>query len=509
MEVFFKDSKDGNLTCSLGSINLHSSFNPLKEAERFIDLLSVSYSPSHIIITGACLGYVEPYLRSRFPQAKIISIQYSKEFSKYEGKWDKAFIFTEQSDINLINEELFSFIGEEKLFSTYFISWKASEKAWPDLASTLWASFKDLLGKAESVISTRAYFNKRWFKNSINFFTNANKICQPEKTDKAVIITASGPSLASTLPFLKENRDSYILLSASSSILPLLKNGIIPDFCISTDGGWWAKKHLEPLLRINKAIPLIIPPEAAVPKKILSTMPLVPLSYGDFPDKYLFDATKTPFIKGTRNGTVSGSAALLALSMTSGPVFFCGLDLAISNKYQHTQPNALELINSQKDKRTSPLETRCASSSLSGSSSLSIYRNWFSSRDNKFYERIFRLVTEKDKLESIPRMKDIYIEKTGKKLFPEFTCKAAIKLKEVQIDPKENERNVYHLIKKIKAQIETNPESPYNYEWYKLAALKDVIKLERTGDKTITNEIKEKTINLLDELISKKQKEDK
>ncbi len=503
MDVTFKNSKDGNLTCTKGNISLHSSFNPIKEAERFVESISSSFLPSYIVMTGSCLGYASSFLRQRFPAAKLVSIQYSKSFAEYDDKWDKAFVLDEDSDAKLLEEELFSVIGEEKLFSTLFISWKPSEKAWPDLASSLWKSFKELLSKAESIISTRNYFNKRWFINSVKFFIKTQKICLPQKTDKPIIVTASGPSLASAMPFLKENRGAYILLSASSSLLPLLENDIIPDFCISTDGGWWAKKHLEPLLRKNISIPLIIPPEAASPGAILSNIPIVPLNYGDFPGSLFFQATDMPYVMGERNGTVSGTAAVLALSMTSGNVFFCGLDLAVSKQYQHTQPNALEIINSQKDDRLHPLETRCASSSFSGSASLSIYRNWFATRGDSFYKRVFRLVTANDNLEQIPHLQDIFIDKTSACLFQNISLNKSCERKEITLDTGKNESEVFQMLKKIKDEIETKPETPYNYEWYKMAALKDVIQAERTGDKTVLDDIHKKTIQFLDEAISK------
>ncbi len=466
-------------------------------------MIDVSYLPSHIIITGPCIGYTEHFLRERFPQSQIISIQYSDQFNKYNSKWDKSFLFTEGSDVNIVSDELFSLIGEEKLFSTLFLSWKPSEKAWPELASKLWTSFKDLLAKAESIISTRNYFNKPWFINTLNFFTSIQNICHPQLTDKPIIITASGPSLSSALLFLKKNRQSYILLSASSSILPLIENGIIPDYCISTDGGWWAKKHLEPLLRKGISIPLIVPPEAAVPKEILSFMPIIPMSYNDFPDNLFFKQTGIPFIAGERNGTVSGTAALLALSITSGKVFFCGLDLSSAKEYQHTQPNALELINSKNDCRIKTLETRCSAASLPGNKALTIYRNWFASRNDTFYNRVSRLVTKRDKLAKIPHMDDIFIDENPTDLFPVTSGSSSLVTNKIKIKKSKIAKDIYHLLKNVKDEIETNPEKTYNYDWYRMAALKDLIHEERSGKKTISPEIIKKTRVFLDEAISK------
>ena len=89
-----------------------------------------------------------------------------------------------------------------------------------------------------------------------------------------------------------------------------------------------------------------------------------------------------------RNGTVSGTAADIALKITSGNVFFCGLDLANSNGFSHTEPNELENYNSTGDFRFSTKETRIVSGNFS-SGALNLYRDWFSSYD--FKNRLFRL----------------------------------------------------------------------------------------------------------------------
>ena len=507
MEILLTHSRNGSLSCSKDSISLHSTFNPEKEAERFVSLLEVSYNPSFIIITGPCLGYTEPFLRKRFPKSTIISIQYSSEFEEYSKRWDYSFYLQKITDADILCDNLFSLIGEEKLFSTFFISWKPSEKAWPEPAASLWIAFKNLLTKAESIISTRDYFNRRWFLNTIRFFCSVKKVSLPpsKRTDKPIIITASGPSLYNSLSFLKKHRKTFLLMAVSSSILPLIENDIKPDFCITTDGGWWAKKHLEPLIRNGISVPIIAAPESSIPSEILNNGTIIPLSYSDFPDNNLFKVTSIPHLFGERNGTVSGTAAMLALTLTSGKIFFCGLDLASSKEYQHTQPNALELINSLSDDRLKTIETRCVPSSFQNSTSLGIYRNWFSSRNENFYNRVFRLVTAKDNLEPIPRLHDIYIDSEIPKCFINDTTENQY-ADSIEVLPGNNAKLIFDFLIETKHEIETTGKNEYNENWYKMAALKEIILSERKGCNTISTDIQEKASNLLDEgiLIAKK-----
>ena len=59
------------------------------------------------------------------------------------------------------------------------------------------------------------------------------------------MIIASGPSLQVALSSIRKNQASYFLIVLSSAIKCCFENNIIPDLCISTDGGYWAKEHLK------------------------------------------------------------------------------------------------------------------------------------------------------------------------------------------------------------------------------------------------------------------------
>ncbi|SFC24688.1 6-hydroxymethylpterin diphosphokinase MptE-like protein [Pseudoalteromonas denitrificans] len=50
-----------------------------------------------------------------------------------------------------------------------------------------------------------------------------------DKTSKPVFICANGPSLDSSIAFLKENRDKYHLFSCGSALYPLYKAGLTPE----------------------------------------------------------------------------------------------------------------------------------------------------------------------------------------------------------------------------------------------------------------------------------------
>lgn len=413
MELQFLPAKNGQTTCTADGRFLHSSYNPEMEAVRFAQSVPHSFEPAAIIVLGACLPFCAAPLRAQFPAAKLIAVQFDRRFSQFSDGWDSVFYISTEDENSQIRfeTELFNLLGEEKLVTSQFVSWKASEAVWPECSRIAWEAVKSCMEKAQSVLTTRNWFNVRWYKNTVRSLSSIKKFCIPEKTDAPVLITASGPSLSKTLPFIRKNRNCFILIAASSSITTLLSNDIVPDFCISTDGGWYATRHLRAYLTDPrlKNVPLIISAESAVPSSLFSQVPFVLLSYGDAVETILSEQIEAPSVKGLRNGTVSGTAASFAASLTSGKVYICGLDLAPGKGFQHTEPNENDVPLFTGQTRINTLETTQASSRFA-SGSLVLYREWFSSQNKEFTSRVFRLLSQEEPLEKLGTMEDVYFE---------------------------------------------------------------------------------------------------
>lgn len=387
MNVVFTKSANGEATCNYNSIRLHSAYNPGQEALRFVQSVKCNFKPNYIIVTGPALSYTAVYLKEEFPYAKVIGIHYCDDFKMTDKLWDNTFYYSKSSAVTL-SEQLFSYLGEDGIVSSLFISWKPSEKAFPDEYKNVWLEIRSAIIKSRNVLATRSFFAKRWVKNTIRFSLFVNETCYFQKGTSPILVCASGPSLKTSLPYIKTYREKFFLIAVSSAMSPLLYNGIIPDLCVSCDGGFWAKKHISYTLKAHPEIPLALSPESAVFQSILKHSSIVPLSYGDGISEDFFKEFQISGTRAYRNGTVSGTAAQLALSLTNGNVYFCGLDLASSKGYAHTQPNELEKTNELYDCRLVTKETRITPSTFK-SPSLVIYQNWFAS--SSFGNRLFRL----------------------------------------------------------------------------------------------------------------------
>lgn len=378
-EIAFSETKPGLKTCTVNNIHLHSKYDPEKEGLRFAESITADFIPKIIVIVEPALSYCLPYLRKLFPDTKLVCLRFADFFNDYNKNWDLVINYRS------IDTLLYT-LGEENILRTLFINWVPSTKAFPNETEYTWNGIKALVKNAADILATRSFFGLRWIKNSLKFclFCSNNKTIK--KGSSPILIAASGPSLETSLDEIKKHRNKFFLIALSSAYSVLQSAKITPDMCISTDGGFWAKKHLG-----KCSVPLVLSAESAVPSSILKKSEIIPIKYGDGIESFLLDKCGFNPITGKRNGTVSGTAAELALEITSGPVFACGLDLSVNPKgHQHSRPNNLESINELKDFRIVTKEQRHYPGQLK-SPALEIYENWFSNRDKNFTDRFFRL----------------------------------------------------------------------------------------------------------------------
>lgn len=399
--IYFEKAKNGSPTCRTEGQYLHSKYNPQDEAEKFIQSLRPDFNPFCIIIAGPCLSYCIEPLQKRFASVPLYAVQYASRFTEKtedialprSAVWNAVFC-TEQKNAHQLAEHMFDVLGEQLIFGAFFAAWPPAERIFADQSGIFWQAVKLMLQKSRDVLATRAFFSRTWLKNTVRFFIRARHICGIEKGEKPVLAAASGPSLQTSIPYIKKYRNSFFLLGLSSAVPALAENGIYPDLCISTDGGFYAEAHLrilEKLFAQGISLPLAVSAESRINSPLSEHLPLIPLCYGDGIESLLFDYCGIPAVHALRNGSVSGTAAGLALSLTSGPVYFCGLDLESGSGYKHTQPNMLEKNDELGDNR---LRTQLSRLSVPSDGALDIYRAWFSSRSEAFSKRLFRLCVQ-------------------------------------------------------------------------------------------------------------------
>ncbi len=402
MQLRFSKAKDGTQTFNVDGVFFHSTYSPLKEAERFIQNINFTFTPDYIFFIEPGLNFYNSFIKEKFPETKIICIRLFEQPLGDEDTWDYLIKY---SDIPNFKSYLINNFGEEKLLSSSIIFSKQAESLFKDQIFKIIEQYKLALEDSKTLLVTRQYFEKKWLINCCNFIKYASNFYEIKKRSSLpVVVCASGPSLELCIKILKAAEKKIFILCLSSATCVLLQNGIIPDLILSTDGGWWAGEHLK-LLKQYKNIPIALPCEAFIPKTILKNNSIIPLRYDDsssFISSEILSNSNIPSTSAFRNPTVSGTALFLAQSITDNKVFFCGLDLKAGKGYQHTKPNEIEKDNSNKDSRIKTIETRISYSRYN-SDSLNIYREWFCQLND--IDKVYRIIDSNQS--QLGKMKDI------------------------------------------------------------------------------------------------------
>ena len=428
MALEFFLAKNSMKSARANGVALHSAYNPEVEGQRFAQSLKLDFNPKFIVIMEGALSYCAPFIKKIYNGAKVGCVRFSPAFSESDKEWDFVLCLNNNGADGFegrpLSSRLFDLMGEEGLFQSAFFDWKPSADAWPNESKSAWEQTKEALEKAKAVLATREHFGKRWLKNKVAFFSRIQKTLWLKKTSVPVLICASGPSLEEALPAIKAARKKIFLCALSSSATVLARFGLEADLCMSCDGGWWAKKHLDIFRKRLLNCPLALATEAALPACLFNTKTIVPLCYDDDAlSKELFDALGVGCLFARRNGTVSGSALELFKSLSDGPIFFAGLDMQASKTRGHARPNALQTESEAKDFRLFPKATRAARSALKNEA-LEIYASWFSSFPLKD-ERVFRIKGREPFKRRLGSIADISAEDFLKKLEGQKDCESA------------------------------------------------------------------------------------
>lgn len=435
LNIEFFNAKNNSQTCRIDNVLLHSAYNPENEAKKIIESLNCGFVPKFFLIFEPGLNYVSQFIKNLYPDSKICIIRYSAHFNEYNSFSDKT-IYYDPDNIIKFKNEINSFFGEDGILYTQFVQIQSTAKVFFEQSESVWRIIKECVELAQTILNTNGFFAKRWLHNSISFLHFLKNAYLIKKGNSDILITASGISLENSIKQIKRIRNEIFLIAVSSSLSPLLNSNIIPDLVISTDGGFWAKKHLNALLS-HPEIPVAISAESNCHKKILQQNRIIPLYYSDGTGSSLLKHFDIPCMKAARNGTVSGTAIELALSLTDGNIFICGLDLAGSESFQHTNPNEIELDNCSKDIKIHNSETRQTTSRFN-SGSLKIYEKWFTDSSERFYERVFRLSDNFKYSNKLGKIQDLCFNdiKTSKGEKPVFVFQKEINIKENDIQHK-------------------------------------------------------------------------
>jgi hypothetical protein len=385
---------------------LHSRYNPQAEAVRYIDSLNLKSGIECFILIEPGLGYIIPVLREKFKNSKIIALHAESGFPPMPEGVPALNGANETSVQDFLERE----VPEIDASMIRVIEWRPSLDFYKEAYVNLLSQTVEFIKRLDAGKRTSSVFGRRWVKNFFRNLGNIEKVLLYRETQSPVIITGSGPSLEKAIPVIRRMADYSLIIAASSSLMALFHGGISADIVIATDGGPWALRHIYPFFR-NKSQTR----ESAIAANLCAALPSqcanIPrliLNDGSFWQSAVLRGISLPSVIIPQRGTVTASAAELALLLTRGNIYLAGTDLSVGGIRSHARPYAFDHLLEDCACRLAPVysKTFIRSNMIKEGGGLKIYAAWFKNQLASWPKRIFSLGANHDIFESPPRMEN-------------------------------------------------------------------------------------------------------
>jgi len=356
-EFLISDTKNGFKTLSIldnrtgKEVKLHSSYDPVKEADRSIDAFDKGRS-SIIAVSGVALGYHIVSLKKKYPDVKIIAIEKESEIIRlcrkyYPESLDEIAIIGPDTDPeNILGTiELSGFKG-----IAHYIH-KPTYQLNPEFYEGIISNIKLYISSRISDLLTRFEFEEKWVQNifkNIKHMENSTSVSKLFGKFRGLpgVIVSAGPSLKHSIADLKKIQNSAVIIAVDTSLKILAKHNIIPHFVLTLDAQKYSLKHFT---GVHSGNTILIADMVSCPsilntftgRKIISTT-----------SKYYQNAEgltvreTTPGIDWIEKktgplgdvqsgGSVATSAFDLLLNMGCNPIILTGQDLAYTGREYH------------------------------------------------------------------------------------------------------------------------------------------------------------------------------
>ncbi len=334
-------ARSGELTLYLNGKSIHSSYDPVAEANTFLKQQNYIRNPYLFILIGPGLGYLKASITNTYPDANIFSIYLDKEIFNLSIKTGINWFYGSKTNLSSM---LSNFIPDFQLLETTILKWIPCTSKYPERTKNIDSIIHQFFLERKGSIFTTGGFGKTWLRNINLNILKKRKLLSINNFDSPVIITASGPSLNDSIVLLKKYRNKFVLAALSSSLTALNNAGILPDFIFHTDPGYWAKEHLKSIG--NCTIPIIMPLTSSFHSSLKN--PIILINQCSYVEKIILNEN---YIKIPSHGTVAGTAYLFFRQLSNNPIIFAGLDLCYNDLQQHVIPHSFDVIFDLKQNR--------------------------------------------------------------------------------------------------------------------------------------------------------------
>lgn len=241
--ISFKISKDNLKIPIINNTALHSTYYPLKEAER----IEFNKDQKELCIA---IGFGAGYHLTKIASFNkmILAIPVDLGLLKEVLTEVDISIWFKDNNFKIINhDELLKYFDFFKYNSYSFLVHPVLEKLYNSKVIEIIKSISTQIKPVMIEVNTQRKFGKIWldniFKNIIHFFESHFDF-EPLTIDKKpILVTGAGPSLFQNIEMIKHHRDGLFIASTDTSLKILSKYKISPDLVFSFDAQHYSYLH--------------------------------------------------------------------------------------------------------------------------------------------------------------------------------------------------------------------------------------------------------------------------
>lgn len=332
---------------------LHSRRDPMEEAKRFVSS-HTDGTEQIVAVVGFGLGYhIEELLKANKASTLLVIEPSLNIFSEALKTRDFSTIFLSGRVLIISDPELIRYeeiIQVPSRSNIKFLVLRPYAFLFKEEVAKIRNNFYSFLNRKEINTATLNRFDRLWtrntFKNAPFFFTlsGLKKLKGVLRGIPAVVICA-GPSLDEDLKILPGLQKNAFLIAVDTTVKPLLKRGIKPDFAITVDPQFinsFYMARIKNLVKEESELPVLVTDPAVHPTILRNYAGLKVLTSSVFsPGKIIekFAGEKGSIAAG---GSVSVAAFDLARITEADPIILLGLDLSYSAGKTHFSGSFIE-----------------------------------------------------------------------------------------------------------------------------------------------------------------------
>jgi hypothetical protein len=348
-------------------ITLHSTYDPVKEAGKFIDLCVID-NYSNFIVLGLGMGYHIQELVSRVPRSSKIII-FEKEMEVFFcclANIDFTSVINHpgvQFQIGMDTSSVEGVLEPDRIHFSLngyaTIKFKPLVNAEIEYYSQIIKKVDAIFNETQIDLNTQAAFSKIFFRNIFenwkHIFSSPGVHSLKNKYLRIpAIIVSAGPSLDKNIAILKESANRVLVIAVATALRPLVKNNITVDFVVAVDPDDSTLQFFD-FEKIPENIWLIFDP--CVPSAVVDKFPdrKIHIDSGVCLSRWLASRQGEDNFLG-KTLSVAHAAFLLSRFFGCSPIILTGQDLSFNQSQLHCTDSYYDQTRKDKIGARQPLK---------------------------------------------------------------------------------------------------------------------------------------------------------